>query len=97
MRAEKIEEEQRRRQTIVAAKVEKETALLQKLRNISRLRCGAGPDAGAIMCTNHGQECSIFIQYLFTTFQTKHAKNLLLKYPLFFTPIIICHLDPSGP
>ncbi len=38
MRAEKIEEEQRRRQTIVAAKVEKETALLQKLRNISRLR-----------------------------------------------------------
>jgi hypothetical protein len=54
MRAEKIEEEQRRRQTIVAAKVEKETALLQKLRNISRLRCVApGSNARAIMATNN--------------------------------------------
>jgi hypothetical protein len=45
MKSEKIEEEQMRRQKIVEAKVEKEQQLMQKLRNISRLRAQSGMDA----------------------------------------------------
>jgi hypothetical protein len=45
MKSEVAEEQAKRRQQIVAAKVEKEAALLQKLRNISRLRAQSGHDA----------------------------------------------------